>query len=513
MVLVTALPAPGAVALSSGCQYWLAPGGSDSGTGSIDHPWKTLDHATRLMPDAGCTLTLRDGEYQGAQQIERRFSEPVLIRAEHPHKAILTADETVLHIDGARNVTVSGLEIHHHGPGSQGYVVIVDATKEAFSESIVISDNVIHDSFDNDLLKVHNGSRHVRVEGNVFYNQGPSEQHLDINSVDDVVIERNIFFNDYAGSGRPLQGDAKHFIVIKDSNGAVDGLLGSRNVTVRRNVFANWQGGKEAFIAVGNDGKPYYEAIGVDIENNLMVGNSPHEVGTILSVAGAREVRFVNNTVVGDLPSSVYALRVNVKGENPKNEQLTFVNNIWSDPTGTMGAGPGETDSLDFSGGDPDSVSGLVLDRNLYWNGGAPVPGGDVASPGDDPHAVFADPKLVDRTSPLPRWTGSGFADGSSSIPVAFARLVAAYGAPAQSSPAANAGDPVFAPDVDIMGRLRGPSPSLGAFDPGAKGSFADVGASVFEGDIEWLASVGVTRGCNPPANTLFCPGDVVTRG
>ncbi len=52
-----------------------------------------------------------------------------------------------------------------------------------------------------------------------------------------------------------------------------------------------------------------------------------------------------------------------------------------------------------------------------------------------------------------------------------------------------------------------------GVLVPSSVVSFADVGASVFEGDIEWLASVGVTRGCNPPANTLFCPGDVVTRG
>jgi hypothetical protein len=27
------------------------------------------------------------------------------------------------------------------------------------------------------------------------------------------------------------------------------------------------------------------------------------------------------------------------------------------------------------------------------------------------------------------------------------------------------------------------------------------------------LATAGVTRGCNPPANDLFCPEDPVTRG
>jgi hypothetical protein len=48
---------------------------------------------------------------------------------------------------------------------------------------------------------------------------------------------------------------------------------------------------------------------------------------------------------------------------------------------------------------------------------------------------------------------------------------------------------------------------SLGSFE------FIDDDASVFESDIEKLAEAGVTRGCNPPANTLFCPDGVVTRG
>lgn len=43
--------------------------------------------------------------------------------------------------------------------------------------------------------------------------------------------------------------------------------------------------------------------------------------------------------------------------------------------------------------------------------------------------------------------------------------------------------------------------------------TFVDIGGSVFASDIAWLGSVGVTRGCNPPDNDRFCPDDVVTRG
>jgi hypothetical protein len=41
---------------------------------------------------------------------------------------------------------------------------------------------------------------------------------------------------------------------------------------------------------------------------------------------------------------------------------------------------------------------------------------------------------------------------------------------------------------------------------------FVDDGGSVFEGDINAVAAAGITRGCNPPANDRFCPEGQVTR-
>lgn len=48
---------------------------------------------------------------------------------------------------------------------------------------------------------------------------------------------------------------------------------------------------------------------------------------------------------------------------------------------------------------------------------------------------------------------------------------------------------------------------------PLAVGQFDDDDGNTFEADIEWLYAEGITKGCNPPVNNLYCPDDFVTRG
>ena len=47
--------------------------------------------------------------------------------------------------------------------------------------------------------------------------------------------------------------------------------------------------------------------------------------------------------------------------------------------------------------------------------------------------------------------------------------------------------------------------------EPG--GTFTDDNGNTHEGAIEAIAAENITRGCNPPANTLYCPEEGVTRG
>jgi hypothetical protein len=54
---------------------------------------------------------------------------------------------------------------------------------------------------------------------------------------------------------------------------------------------------------------------------------------------------------------------------------------------------------------------------------------------------------------------------------------------------------------------------AMGYTDNGGGNLFTDDDGHLFENAIDKLGTAGVTVGCNPPANTRFCPNDFVTRG
>jgi hypothetical protein len=455
------------------CEYWVAAAGSgsDGNPGTFDRPWATMAHAAEAAPDQHCTIWFSDGVYDAAGEVARRFQTPTVFRAVNPYRAVLEGSENVLKVNGAANITFEGFRLRHAGPDAVGAVVYVDGSDAGYAERLTFRNNIFHDSFDDDLLKLHDRSRRLLVEGNVFYNQGDLEEQLDVNSVSEVVIQDNIFFNDFERSGRADSETTKYYITVKDSNEDSDGLLGSRQVFIRRNIFLHWQGGLDSFVTIGNDGKPFHEAREVWVLNNLMIGNSAEQLDSAFSVTGARDVFFLNNSVVGDLPARSFAFRVGVKGSNPPNENILFANNIWSDPTGSMG-GDGAGSPNDFSNGDSESTNGLRLENNLYWNQDAEVPGGELLSPlHDDASPHVADPLLTTDQEGLvvPYWKGSAFVSGATTIEDEFTRLAMTYGAIPASSPAAGQSLDTLAPRTDILGRPRDRTPDLGAFEAQAR--------------------------------------------
>ncbi|MEM6456638.1 MAG: right-handed parallel beta-helix repeat-containing protein [Acidobacteriota bacterium] len=484
--------APAAIA-SGPPTFYVATDGDDlSGNGSLLSPWATITEALDRVPD-GSLILVRPGRYDGRVRVRGTFAQGVTVRSEVPYQAQLRNDDRVVtaYADprGCSGITIEGFDIAHDGPGAAPLVFHVDGNGDRSVSDLVIRDNVIHDSYDNDLLKINNSAEFITVQGNVFYNQSGSDEHIDVNSVSEVFIEDNVFFNDFAGSGRPNPSNTSGFVVIKDSNGSDDVQLGAERITVRRNVFLHWEGSTGSnFVLLGEDGMPIYEALTILVENNLMLGDGTDVMRAPFGVKGGRDVVFRFNTVIGDLPSLAFAMRLNREGANPVNEILRFNGNVWSDPTGTMGStGPGS--SNDFSDTPPADSTGVALDWNLYWNGGAALPEdpSELVNPSDDAQAIVADPQLGAPSGvALPRWdpVAGQFADGSATIREAFLRLVDTYGALPATSPAVDVASPIDFPLEDILGtpRPQGTRADLGAFE---RVTTDDVFADGFEsGDL-----------------------------
>ena len=474
----------------SACTHWVAPppGGNNGNPGTNALPWATLDFASArvlALGLSGSVVCFKNGVYTGGNSLYERFTVPTTFRAENAYRAVLQNDSRALSLFGARNLVFEGFEFRHTGPGADALVIQVQmADLATWSEDVVFRNNVMHDSWNNDILKINNGARRITVEGNVFYNQTGSDEHMDVNSVTDVVIQDNIFFNDFAGSGRPNANDTSSFIVMKDSNQDDDGQIGADRITVRRNVFLNWEGsGGSNFVLIGEDGQAYFEGEDILVENNLMIGNSGNDMRAAFGVKGGRNVTFRSNTVAGNLPALAYAFRINREGANPVNENVRFHNNVWSDPTGTMGAEAAGGNN-DFSDGAPSEVTGLVLDRNLYWNGGSPIPPGDQVNPNvNDTRRIVANPQVATNQSGivLPRWNGTSFVSGSATIRQEFVRLVNLYGAIPAGSPGHNQADPALSPADDILGNPR-TVPDVGAFEVSAPPTLSIADSNVTEG-------------------------------
>lgn len=444
--------------------FWVATDGDDQpARGSESQPWRSITYALDRVPDASLIL-VKPGTYTGRIRIRGSFASGVTVRSQQRYQARLRAAEAVLTIynDGGNieGITIEGFDIAHSGAGAGGLVVQIQDGFATETRRITLQDNILHDSYNNDILKINNGASDITVRGNLFYNQSGSDEHIDINSVDGVRVEDNVFFNDFAASGRSNANNTSSYIVVKDSNGAADEYLGARNVGIRRNVFLNWQGSSGSnFVLLGEDGTPNHEAFACVVENNLMLGNSPNTMRAAFGVKGSRDSVFRANTVVGDLPSLAFAMRLNREGSNPVVQNIAFHNNLWSDPGGSM---------EDFSDTPPADVQNITLVRNGYWNGGSAIPqdGGEAVNVGNDAQARIGDPRLPSQGGLLtPHWNGTQFNGGFATIREAFVHLVETYGQPAANGNGIDQADPAQMPGDDILGRVRGATPDLGAYE------------------------------------------------
>lgn len=466
-VSVPTLPAPLPTIDPNLPAFYVATDGNDEGgDGSATAPWATITHALDSVPD-GSLILVRPGLYTGRVRIRGLFSSGVTVRSELPYQAQLRADETVLTIFEAQGITIEGFDVAHLSPAAGPIVVqIQDAIGDEpggdqFTSRITLRNNILHDSYNNDILKINNGAQQIWVEGNIFYNQGDSDEHIDINSVRDVVIEDNIFFNSFAGSGRTVSGESSSFVVAKDSNGNEDGIVGVDGLIIRQNIFFHYEGSSgHNMLLLGEDGNEYYEVSNALIENNLFLGDGG-QVRSPFGTKGVHQVIFRHNTISGDMPAGAFVWRSNIEGDNQPNDNIWLYNNLFSDPAGTMD---------NFATAPEGETAFYLLVNNLYWNGGQPIPESpdEMIHATDDAAAILGNPFLnVPTNLLLPLWNPqtAQFGGGATDIRAAFTQLVQAYAIPQAGSVAIDAADASQMSSEDILGQARSGAADIGAYE------------------------------------------------
>ncbi|HEX6946841.1 MAG TPA: PQQ-dependent sugar dehydrogenase [Acidimicrobiia bacterium] len=114
------------------------------------------------------------------------------------------------------------------------------------------------------------------------------------------------------------------------------------------------------------------------------------------------------------------------------------------------------------------------------------------------------------RAMDLPAATQDWFEDDDGHLFEAEINALAEAGITRGCNPPANDS---FCPDRRLnRGELAALMRRAFALPSSSTDWFTDDEGNLFEDDINAIAEVGITRGCNPPANTRYCPGQTMTR-
>lgn len=119
--------------------------------------------------------------------------------------------------------------------------------------------------------------------------------------------------------------------------------------------------------------------------------------------------------------------------------------------------------------------------------------------------------RSLETLGPVPSVVDNAFVDDEGNVHEHDINVLADLGVTKGCDPPLNS---KFCPN-DTMTRSQMAAFLVRAFgyvaDPGVN-TFVDDDGSIFEPDIEALAAAGVTKGCNPPTNDMFCPNSPVLR-
>lgn len=176
LVLVALLAAP-AAAVTRPTSYYLAPGGADTASGSISHPWRSIYASLRKLRP-GDTLWVRGGSYSFSgvhyTSLAGTSTKRILISAYPGETPVFSGTSTpaaFLYFDGnASWITVRGLTVQGGGATSYG------------SSLLGFTDNAHN-------IRIEK----MRLKGSARWTQNQHLAYVASNSVNDIVFKWNTF--------------------------------------------------------------------------------------------------------------------------------------------------------------------------------------------------------------------------------------------------------------------------------------------------------------------------------
>ncbi len=447
--LIGTTPGPSALA-DAPCDPLLEPTG----------PVVAVDTAAKLQAavDAlvsGTTIEIADGTYDLTNTLNIRGVTDVAIRSASGNR-----DAVVLRGRGMANASYGNVP-HVLAVYDAQNVVIADLTmRDAYFHLIQIHGE--HNADGVHLFNLHLiDSGEQFVKGSTAGSPGPY--------ADDGTVECSLFeYSDrarswytngvdvLAGSGWHIRDNTFRNIRAPEGQLAGPAVLMWRNsldTIVERNLFVEC----DRAIALGlstpdantRDGNTLYDHQGGIIRNNMIYRSGSGDVG--ISVNYSRDVVVAHNTVIlnGTFPWGAIEYRFGTTS-------ATIVNNLTDAPIWQRDGASG-------------SLTGNMAHAEPFWFADPPVA---------DLHLTTSAIDAIDAV-PTSTWVSDDF-DG-------------------HSRPVGDGAD-VGADEFASSGTL--PPSGFRDVPPG----------HLFESDITWLAAAGITKGCNPPGNDLYCPDSAVTR-
>jgi hypothetical protein len=379
--------APIKLSASAGNQYYVSPSGSDTNTGTIDVPFKTIQHGITVMLP-GDTLLVRQGTYNEAIKFYYKANSTnqyftlsnypgEIVTIDGTEIAFSSAQEGLVYVMKTNWVHISGLRVIN---SNMAGVYI------GYSDNILIDHMYTHDTVKSGISAW--GSNHVTVSHNEITlacnphpNYPQSEENISFDNVSFGLIEYN-----YVHEGANINGGAGgEGINLKDGvqdtevaynkvdlsrsdkhystrlGFGIDAWNGrpTERIKIHDNIAVNdfW-----GFIVSSEQGSEVHDVV---VYNNLALNNigDGTGVGFGIPVWGGtkdgwkRNIQFTHNTAVGN--------SVGFRNVSPLNENVLVSDNIFS----------GNKTSVQLVSG---SESQFNFTNNLFY--GEPVFGNNTIS-------------------------------------------------------------------------------------------------------------------------------------